>query len=257
MKRIDRLVRVMIVLALMGTGMFTAQVFGAPQPIDTAVTNPARSDADVALDALRRPADVLRFFGIEPGMSVLDVFAGGGYYTEILSYLVGEYGSVTMYNNNPWDRFVMKSVDKRLEGHRLPNVERLITPPEELAGFGKQHDAAVFVLGMHDIYYADVENQWPAIDRAVFLQGIFNNLKPGGILGVIDHVADQGTDPGMVGKTLHRVDPEVIKSDLERAGFRYQARAYLLANDKDDHSLSVFAPELRWKSDRAVMLFRR
>jgi len=231
--------------------------FSATEAIDAALANPDRSEADIKMDAQRAPADVLSFFGIKTGMSVLDVFAGGGYYTEIMSHLVGPGGSVTLYNNNPWDRFVMKSVDERLKNNRLPNVERLTTLPEDLIDMNRQYDAAIFVLGMHDIYYVDEENQWPAIDREKFLGGLYKNLKDGGVLGIIDHNAAKGSDPAIVGKTLHRIDPAVIKKDLEKAGFTYQSRSYLFANAEDEHTVSVFAPEMRWKTDRSIMLFRK
>ena len=74
--------------------------------IEQAVANSARPEADTLRDSNRKPAEVLEFFGIEPGMNVLDIFAGGGYYTEILSYLVGDDGKVTLYNNGGWNGFV-------------------------------------------------------------------------------------------------------------------------------------------------------
>ena len=189
-------------------------------------------------------------------MKVLDVFGGGGYYAEILSYLVGPEGSVTLYNYNPWDNFVTKQVAERLKEDRLPNVESLTVEPNELMHVSDQYDAALFILGMHDIYYEDLANGWPAINTEVFLQDIQRLIKPGGILGIIDHNA-AGTDPVEVGQTLHRVDPRRIIDDLEAVGFKFESSSDLLRNPQDDLTTLVFSPQLRWRSDRSVLRFRK
>ena len=119
--------------------------------VKEAVEHQARTETDRVLDDKRKPTEVLEFFGIQPGMKVLDVFGGGGYYTEILSYLVGETGSVTLYNNSPWNAFVNKSVTERLKDNRLPNVKRVVLEPMGLETLEEKFDAAIFVLGMHDI----------------------------------------------------------------------------------------------------------
>ncbi|MDA0977296.1 MAG: methyltransferase type 11 [Proteobacteria bacterium] len=222
-----------------------------------AVADTARPEADRGLDPMRKPAEVLAFFEIKPGMQVLDVFAGGGYYTEILSHLVGPGGSVTLYNNNPWDNFVNKQVGERLAGNRLPNVTQLTAPPAALATLEDRYDAAIFILGMHDIYYEDPANSWPAIDVPAFLGDIAALVKPGGVLGIIDHNAAAGTDPALVGKSIHRIDPAVIIRDVEAAGFALEASSDLLRNPDDDLTGLVFSEALRWQSDRSVLRFRK
>ena len=222
-----------------------------------AVSNPARSEADRDLDSKRKPAEVLGFFRIQPGMKVLDVFGGGGYYTELLSYLVGETGGVTLYNNNPWNQFVKDQVASRLKDNRLPNVTVLTVEPIELTQVSEQYDAAIFVLGMHDIYYEDNANGWPAIAVRAFLLEIQRLIRPGGVLGIIDHNALAGTDPAEVGKTLHRIDPARLVSDLEAVGFSLEAESGVLRNPGDDLTRLVFAKELRWQTDRSVLRFRR
>ena len=222
-----------------------------------AVSNAARPAKDIEMDKHRRPADTIGFFKIEPGMQVLDIFAGGGYYTEILSYHVGETGSVTMYNNNPWDQFVQKQVAERLKGNRLQNVEPLTVEPHELDQVTRQFDAAIFILGMHDIYYEDNANGWPAIDPRKFLLNIQRLVRPGGILGIIDHNGAPGSDPAESGKTVHRVDPARVIADLEAAGFRLEEESDLLRNPNDDLTSPVFDADRRWKTDRSVLRFRR
>jgi predicted methyltransferase len=225
--------------------------------VQTAVDNSARPEPDQKLDPLRNPVDVLTFFEIQPGMKVIDIFGGGGYYTEIVSYLVGDTGSVTLYNNNPWDNFVKTNVAARLEGNRLPNVNSLIVEPAKLGENTDRFDAAIFFLGMHDVYYEDTANGWPAIDVKKFLANIHKQLNNGGILGIIDHNAEAGSDPGVVGKSLHRIDPQIIIDDLEAIGFKYEGESSILRNPEDSLTESVFKPELRYKTDRSVLKFRK
>jgi predicted methyltransferase len=225
--------------------------------IQEAIDHPGRSDADRGLDAKRKPAEVITFFGINPGMKVLDIFGGGGYYTEILSYWVGKKGAITLYNNSPWNNFVTKSVTERLKDNRLPNVESLIVEPADLTAVNEQYDSAIFVLGMHDIYYVDEENGWPEIDKDAFLSNIYRLLKDGAVLGVIDHNAATGADPAEIGLGLHRVDPAVVIQDLEAVGFTLEAESNVLRNPDDDLTRSVFDKEIRWQSDRSVLRFRK
>lgn len=225
--------------------------------INAALNNPDRAEEAGRLDERRKPGEVLDFFGIEPSMAVFDVFAGGGYYTELLSYVVGPKGKVVHYNNAPWAAFVKKATDKRFKDGRLSNVETLVATPESLYGHAPEFDAAIFVLGMHDIYYADLENGWVAIDAPKFLQGLYDLLKPGGVLGIVDHNADPGSDPADVGQRLHRVDPARIISDLEKVGFVLEAQSYVLTNPEDDKTTSVLIKQNRMNTDRAVLKFRK
>ena len=239
------------ILLLVTTTMASADA------IDAAIANVNRPETDTALDARRKPGEVLRFFEIKAGQSILDIFAGGGYYSELMSYVVGPKGSVTLYNNIPLDTFVQKAVETRLGGDRLPNVNRVITSPESLGQQTGGYDAAIFILRMHDIYYADPEDGWSSIDKHKFLMGIYNLLNDGAVLGVVDHNAVADAEPAKTGKDLHRVDPNVLIKDLEAAGFRLEASSDVLRNKDDDLSTSVFLPENRWRTDRSVLRFRK
>lgn len=225
--------------------------------VQAAVDSNSRPAADLELDAVRKPAEVLTFFQLQPGMKIIDVFGGGGYYTEITSHLVGSNGEVTLYNNTPWDNFVNKQVADRLANDRLPNVSALMVSPEELRNVTQRYDAAIFILGMHDLYYEDLANGWPAIDVREFLRNIHQLLNEDGILGIIDHNAQKGTDPAVVGLSLHRVDPGRMIRDLESAGFKLEDRSDILRNPQDDLTGLVFSKEMRWKSDRSVLRFRK
>ena len=226
----------------------------ANKSIRQAVNNTSRPAEDIERDVNRKPAEVLEFFGIEPGMNVLDIFAGGGYYTEILNHVVGGEGSVTLYNNGGWDGYVGSGVAERLDGNRLPNVVSLIAEANEVNFDPASYDAAIFVLGFHDLYYVDVG--WPAINAADFLTSIYAGLKPGGVIGIVDHGAEPGASVD-VANTLHRIDPERIQGDMELAGFEFGAESMLLRNTDDDRSKPMSDPSVSGKTDRVVYLFRK
>lgn len=223
--------------------------------IEQAVANQARPDADRQRDVDRRPVQVLEFFEITPGMKVIDVFAGGGYYAEILSYVVGEEGEVALYNNGGWDGFVGEGVEERLAANRLPNVSSVVAEANSLSLQDDYYDAAVFVLGFHDLYYADEPN-WPAIDAHDFIARLYALLKPGGVLGIVDHAAEPGVSVA-VANTLHRIDPGIIISDLVSAGFEFVGESDLLRNPEDDRNKPMSEPSVRGKTDRVVMKFRK
>jgi predicted methyltransferase len=82
-------------------------------------------------------------------------------------------------------------------------------------------------------------------------------MKPGGVIGVIDHVANPGGDTRATVEKLHRIDPDVIKADFQRAGFVLDGTSDLLRNPADDHSLLVFDPNIRGKTDRVVVKFKK
>ena len=226
----------------------------ANEAIVASIASDARPEADIANDAGRKPEETLRFFAIQQGDDVLDVFGGCGYYTELVSRIVGLNGSVALYNNAAWDRFVGAQVAERLAGDRLSNVEYLVGKHGTLPR--ARYDAAIFVLGMHDLYYEDPDNGWVGIDRRAFLKSVFDSLKPGGTLGIVDRNAAPGSGASAA-RTLHRIEPALLTADLEAAGFALDATSGHLRNSEDDYSRTVFDPALRWKSDRSVMRFRK
>jgi predicted methyltransferase len=223
---------------------------------ERAVASPRRTDADRDRDAGRKPDQVLEFFGIAPGMTVLDMFSGGGYYTEMLSHIVGPDGKVVAHTNTAYAGFVGDETINRFADDRLANVEILLAENNELELPAAKFDAVILVLAYHDIYYDDAANGWPKIDAAKFLAELEQGLKPGGILAVVDHYAAAGA-PRETGGSLHRIDPQIVISALEGAGFDLEARSEVLRNLEDDHSLGVFDPEVRGKTDRFVLKFRK
>ena len=227
-----------------------------PSVYAAAVASTSRPEADLARDAGRKPADVLEFFGIAPGMSVLDLFSGGGYYAEILSHVVGPDGHIVAHSNLAYLNFVGDEFKARHADNRLANVDVLMAENNELKLDANQFDAILMVLSYHDTYWVDPENGWPKINVPQLHAELFDSLKPGGTLGLIDHYADAGS-PRETGGTLHRIDPGIVIPELEQAGFVLEAKSDLLRNMEDDHSLGVFDPSVRGKTDRFVLRFKK
>ena len=223
---------------------------------EDAVANVARPEADRARDEGRKPAEVLEFLGIAPGMTVLDMFSGGGYYTEILSYTVGTSGHVIAQSNEAYLQFVGDEFENRYLGGRLGNVQVLMAENNELELEPESLDAIMLVLSFHDLFYAAPENGWPAIDVPAFLAELHGGLRAGGIVGIIDHYAADGA-PSETGNTTHRIDPAIVIAMMTEAGFELDGQSDLLRNPEDDYEKTVFDPELRGKTDRFVMRFRK
>lgn len=223
---------------------------------DAAVADAGRSDADRARDAGRKPAAVMEFFGITPGMDVLDMFSGGGYYTEMLSTVVGDEGSVIAHSNQAYAQFVGEEATNRYANSRLANVDILMAENDALEMPDGMFDAIMMVLAYHDIYYVSPENGWPKIDGPALVAELFAALKPGGIVGVVDHYAATGA-PSETGNTLHRIDPQIVIDGMESAGFVLESRSDELRNPDDDHSQNMAAPGIRGKTDRFVFRFRK
>ena len=227
-----------------------------PAIYDSAVNHPNRRAADHDRDAGRKPAEVLAFFGIEPGMAVLDMFSGGGYYSELLSYVVGPDGRVVSHSNAAYLNFVGDEFNERHAEGRLANVEILMAENNELELRAEAFDAIMLILSYHDIFYADPDNGWPKIDGPKLLAELYQSMKPGAILGVVDHYAEAGS-PRETGNSVHRIDPGIVITELEIAGFVLDGKSQILRNMDDDYSKIVFDPELRGKTDRFVLRFRK
>ncbi len=224
---------------------------------ELAVANESRPKADRLRDDTRKPVEVLEFFDVTGGMSVLDMFSGGGYYTEILSYLVGPEGSVYAQNNQAYLNFVKDELAIRFADGRLSNVERLNVAVGDLDLPAGEIDIALLVLSYHDLYYRPEDGSWPEIDGPAMLSDIYNSLKPGGVLGVVDHNAMPGADKIETATGLHRIDMMVVRCEIESAGFAFDGSADMLSNPEDDLSAPMFAEGIRGKTDRFVLRFHK
>jgi len=223
---------------------------------EAALTYPGRPEGDFEKDAGRQPDKVLEFFGVAAGETVLDMFSGGGYYTEMLAHVVGASGHVTSHTNSVVLNFSGDEFNARLAGGRLANVDVLNAENNELELGADRFDIAIMTLNYHDLYWVSKEYGWEKIDVEAFLAELHKSLKPGGTLGIVDHHAEAGA-PRETGGTLHRIDPGVVLADLETAGFVLDGESDLLRNMEDDYNKSVFDPAVRGQTDRFVMRFKK
>lgn len=220
--------------------------------IRAAVDAPDRTEADRALDEGRHPAEVLAFFGIAPGQKVAEIFAGGGYTTELLARVVGEQGQVFAHNSPMiLERFARTPWTARMERLAMPrivSVERELDSP--LPPEATNLDAVVSILIYHDTV-------WIGADRAAMNRAIFAALRSGGVYGIVDHNAAPGRGLEDV-QTLHRIDEATLIAEVEAAGFRLDARSDLLRNAEDTRDWSTSpgaAGERRGTSDRFTLRF--
>lgn len=238
--------------ALLTANLATAQA-AMPAYILTATQSSDRPAADAQRDANRHPADLIAFAGLKPGDSVADIMPGGGYFTRIFANVVGPKGHV--YATIPSEFLAVKAnaadaIKSLAAEPSFGNVTTVVTPTAQ-TGHGETLDMAWTSDNYHDIYGFFGPKNAAAMDVAVF-----SALKPGGIFIVIDHVAPAGTSATSP-TTLHRIDPETVKAQVEAAGFKLEAQSDLLANPADPHTAKVFAPEIRGKTDQFVFKFRK
>jgi predicted methyltransferase len=227
----------------------------APPTIAAAVADPSRGADNVKLDKSRKPAEVLSFLGLKPGMQVLDLFGANGYWAEIIAPVVGPKGSETIWEPTQFYNDKAKAAFAPFAAAHS-NV-KLIETPLESPDFGKdRYDFAIFNLNYHDLYVDFSKRGIPQVEPRDWLKALYAAMKPGGIVGVIDHAANPG-DTRATANALHRIDPATLKADFESAGFVTVGTSDLLHNPADDHTLKVFDPSIRGETDRAFFKFRK
>lgn len=245
-----------IALALIAPSA-SARPAAAPVPsISAAVAASGRSDDNVKLDVSRKPAEVLRFLGLRPGMQVLDLFGANRYWSEIMAPAVGPKGHVLVWEASQFYDDDAKTAFAAFQA-KNPNVEITATPFEALALPKRKFDFVMLNLNYHDTYWSSEKYKIPKMNPATFLKTVYASMKPGAVIGVIDHVASPNGDTRATVDKLHRIDPNVVKADFRRAGFILVASSSMLRNRADDHSLLVFDPKIRGKTDRFLFKFKK
>jgi predicted methyltransferase len=246
--------RTLFLAALMATAIpMTASA--APADVKASVANTtARSPDSVKLDESRKPAEVLKFLGLQQGMWVADPFGGNLYWAEITAPAVGPKGRVTIWE--PKQFYDQKTYDNYTAFKaRQPNVWMRVSPMEAPDLPGK-YDFMLINMDYHDVYWESAKYGIVKMDPGQWLKTVYDSMKPGAVVGVVDHVANPGDTRDTVQK-LHRIDPNTVKADFKKAGFVLEAESNILRNPADDHSLLVFDPKIRGKTDRFVFKFRK
>jgi predicted methyltransferase len=243
-------------LALAGVSTFATVALAKPADVATAVAAAAnRSEDNVKLDEGRKPAEVLTFLGLRSGMQAIDMFGANRYWAEIMAPAVGPKGHVTVWE--PTQFYGKEAAEKfaALQA-KVPNTHLVVTPFEALALPENSYDFMMINLNYHDVYWESAKYGVVKMEPDAFLKTVYASMRPGGIVGVIDHVGNPGDTRETVEK-YHRIDPAVVKADFEKAGFKLEAESDILKNPADDHTLLVFDPKIRGKTDRFVYKFRK
>lgn len=221
-------------------------------PVQSALADAKRPEADKARDATRKPAELIGFAGVKPGDTVLDFVMGGGYLTRILAGAVGPKGLVYAYQPAEFVAFKAQyGTDQDDVAKAYPNVRPLRTSIGAVA-IPAPVDVIITVQNYHDLHLA----LFPKDTAEKANAALFKALKPGGTLMVVDHVALAGSGLDAPDK-LHRIDPAVARAELEKAGFRYDGEVMIWRNTTDPHTANVFSPDIRGKTDQFALRFRK
>jgi len=251
--------RRILLTSIAAAALFASVPAAAAAPnraIVAAVADAKRPAEAVKLDESRKPAEVLDFFGLKPGMQAADIMTGSGYWAEIMADVVGPKGKVTalepsQFYNDPEEQKAWTALTQR-----RPDINFVRYPFEAFTAAPDSFDFVIINLSYHDLYWESEKYKIPRTDPAAFLKTLYAAVKPGGIVGIVDHVGPAGDTRATVEK-LHRIDPATVKADFAAAGFRLEKESALLANPADDHSKLVFDPSIRGKTDRFVYRFRK
>jgi predicted methyltransferase len=227
----------------------------APTPAQTAaVANKARPEADTKRDADRKPAEMLEFAGIKPGQAVADFIPGGGYFTRIFSKAVGPEGKVYAVINQPPPGSPPPAKPPAVVGIAAdPDYANVQVVQAGFTSFSLPEPVDVFWTAQN---YHDLHLKRFNLDVAAVNKQIFNAVKPGGYFIVLDHAAAAGT-PIDSADSVHRIDPAIVKKEVEAAGFKFVGESKVLRTDKDDYGKTVFDPALRGHTDQFIYKFQR
>jgi predicted methyltransferase len=226
-----------------------------PAAVTAAIADPARPAEQVAHDAERRPGEVLAFAGIRHGDRVADFMSGGAYFTRLFSRIVGEEGRV--YAFLPEEQLkncapAETAGTRAIAGDAHYGNVKVLRAPVERFSTPEPLDLIWTSLNFHDLYDSFMG---PANVPQV-VAALFRALKPGGVLVVVDHVAQPGSNVRDT-ESLHRIDPEAIIRTVTAAGFVLEAESNVLQNAADNHELVVFDPAIRGRTDQVVLKFRK
>ena len=218
-----------------------------PDNITRAISDPSRPESNRKLDAARKPAAVLAFADIRQGETIAEYLPGGGYYTRLLSDIVGPHGKVYALETTTWGDDNVKDTKQAVGG--LPNVTLGLSP---LGDFSLPEKVDLFwtSLNYHDLHIP----KYATVDMAKFNKHVFASLKHGGVYFIVDHQAPVGSG-ATLSPTLHRIEKSTVISEVTAAGFKLEAESDALHNPADDHSKVVFDPSIRMKTDQFILRF--
>ena len=221
--------------------------------LDQALADPARKDQRDAADARRKPGSLIALAGVQPGDKVLDLIPGSGYWTRIFSRIVGPNGKVYAVWPQAYARYAMGNVQdlqKLSAGKYYGNVVVQVQPSAVLSAPEKL-DVVWTSQNYHD--YPD-EYMGKDADPQLLNEAVFKMLKPGGTYMIIDHMAAPGRGMADTEK-LHRIDPAIVRKQVEAAGFRFAGESKVLNNPADPLNIPVFDKSVRGHTSQFAYKF--
>jgi predicted methyltransferase len=246
----------MLAVAIAALSLTAAAVAKPDANALAAVADKGRPEADTRRDADRKPAEMMEFAGVEPGQVVVDFMPGGGYFTRIFSKAVGPTGVV--YAISP-------PLPPPPKGVTLPppppGVDAIAADPAygnvrpihaAFAAFAVPQKADLIWTALN---YHDLHTSMFNVDTAALNKAIYDSLKPGGYYVVVDHAAAAGSPLSTI-DTMHRIDPAIVRKEVEAAGFKLVAQSDALRNPADDHSLPMMKVE-RGHTDQFMLKFQK
>lgn len=238
-------------IALAALTVSVAPARPAGDPIARALADPLRPADDRKLDEARKPAQIIAFARVRRGEKIAEYLPGGGYYTRLLSDIVGPRGHIYALETTTWGKDNIEQTLKAVEEPGRTNVSLDLTP---LGIFHLPEKVDLFwtTINYHDLHIA----RYAKVDIAAFNRAVFQSLKPGGIYFIVDHQAAPGTGVESAPK-LHRIEEVALIREVEAAGFKLAGESNVLRNPADDHSKTVFDPSIRFHTDQFVLKFRR
>ncbi|MDZ4375017.1 MAG: class I SAM-dependent methyltransferase [Phenylobacterium sp.] len=240
----------MAAVAVVSLGSAVAQT--APSHVAAALADASRPAEEVARDATRKPAELLTFAEVKPGQKVADLVMGGGYFTRILSAAVGPTGHVTAYQPDEFVRFQASYGENQTKvAGAYGNVTALRSTFADL-NLPDGLDLVLTVQNYHDLHLTP----FPKDTATKVNAEVFKSLKPGGLYVIVDHaaVAGSGLEPAM---KVHRIDPAIVRQEVEAAGFKFDGESPMLRDPADPRTTNVFDPAIRGKTDQFVLRFRK
>lgn len=246
----ERAATVAGLLLSVGFAATAASAAGIPAYITAAVKDSARPEADRQADANRKPAETLAFAGVKPGDKVVELAPGRGYYTRLLSAVVGPKGAVYAVIRPPKpDATQPPPVQAIAADPHYGNVKVLVQNVGALTA-PEPADLAWTSLNYHDFH------NLPDIDVQAINHAVWGALRPGGTYVVIDHAAESGSGTRDT-NTLHRIDKQTVIQEVTAAKFELNGESDILANKNDPHTAKVFDESIRGHTDQFVLKFKK
>ncbi|MCB1672601.1 MAG: hypothetical protein R3F41_17995 [Gammaproteobacteria bacterium] len=251
------------VLSLMVPGVGLRAQMVDEAAVIAAMQQPDRLPADIERDTRSRPEKIIPLLGIEPGDRVVDIFAGGGYYSELLARVLAPDGVAVLHNNMGFEAWGVNELTDRFYRRDPGNIDRHTTNGINLDLPAESVDAALIVMALHDLYvvpkryngkeYVPVGSP---MNVQYFLEQVFNALRGGGRFVVVDHAGEPGMDNDLVAD-LHRLNENFARTEIEARGFEFVTSSNALRNPADDRNRIVFDEDLRGRTDRFVLVFQK